>query len=126
MGENLANLLIAEKSVWHPDQLCICHGEVPDVACNVMQTHCMEKGSRRFLLEQLNVSGWKLVKIGKGLCGKFDDEDYSNQLGRPAPCPQNGDDDRSTFAAELSRSRTPDGVLHKKYDEGDYNDNDDD
>ena len=92
------------------------------MACNVMQTHCMEKGSRRFLLEQLNVSGWKLVKIGKGLCGKFDDEDYSNQLGRPAPCPQNGDDDRSTFAAELSRSRTPDGVLHKKYDEGDYND----
>ena len=89
------------------------------MACNVMQTHCMEKGSRRFLLEQLNVSGWKLVKIGKGLCGKFDDEDYSNQLGRPAPCPQNGDDDRSTFAAELSRSRTPDG---KKYDEGDYND----
>ena len=89
------------------------------MACNVMQTHCMEKGSRRFLLGQPNVSGWKLVKIGKGLCGKFDDEDYSNQLGRPAPCPQNGDDDRSTFAAELSRSRTPDD---KKYDEGDYND----
>ena len=82
------------------------------MACNVMQTHCMEKGSRRFLLGQPNVSGWKLVKIGKGLGGKFDDEDYSNQLGRPAPCPQNGGDDRSTFAAELSRSRTPDHRHH--------------
>ena len=35
------------------------------------------------------------------------DADDANHLGRPGPYPQNGDDGRSTSAAELSRSRTP-------------------
>ena len=48
-----------------------------------------------------------------------DDNDDANHLGRPGPYPQNGDDGRSTSAAELSRSHTP-------YHDDDDNDGDDD
>ena len=44
---------------------------------------------------------------GGNLLGNHDDADCTNQLGRRAFYPQNGDDGRSTFVAELSRNRTP-------------------